>query len=333
MSEQGDFTEPTLAYWQELTGEVPARFSATPPFRFGYPVALPCGRILVLPLRALPDKKLAVASLIANQASHSVVAALADHMADEARWLGAELVVGLPTLGLAFAALVAERLGQPRYAPLGYSRKFWYDDALSEPVSSITSPEAGKRLRLDPNLVPLVRGRRVVIVDDAISTGTTAIAACRLLSAPRCRGRRHRGGDEADQSLADTARCAWHRHRRCAPAMAVRCSSCGRTAGGRCPRRCRMCHSRAVAQLTGCSKASALLRRLDRLPHPRRGERHVEMVDAEVDQRIHHRIDEGRRRADGAGFPAPLMPSGLVVQGTFCVAKSKKGRSSARGRP
>ena len=182
MSEQGDFTEPTLSYWQELTEEVPARFSATSPFRFGYPVTLPCGRILVLPLRALPDKRLAVASLIANQASHSVVAALADHMADEARWLGAELVAGLPTLGLAFAALVAERLGQTRYAPLGYSRKFWYDDALSEPVASITSPEAGKRLRLDPNLLPLVRGRRVVIVDDAISTGTTAIAACRLLS-------------------------------------------------------------------------------------------------------------------------------------------------------
>ncbi|MDF2998202.1 MAG: phosphoribosyltransferase [Xanthobacteraceae bacterium] len=182
MSERADFTEPTLDYWQDLSEEVPARFSASPPFRWGYPVRLPCGRILVLPLRALPDKGLAVASLIANQASHDVIAALADHMADEARWLGAELVVGLPTLGLAFAALVADRLGQPRHAPLGYSRKFWYDDALSEPVSSITSPEAGKRLRLDPNLLPLVQSRRVVIVDDAISTGTTAIAACRLLA-------------------------------------------------------------------------------------------------------------------------------------------------------
>lgn len=182
MSEGRDFTEPTLDYWQELSDEVPARFSAAAPFRFGYPVRLPCGRYLVLPLRALPDRGLAVASLIANQASHEVVAALADHMADEARWLGAELVVGLPTLGLAFAGLVAERLGQQRYAPLGYSRKFWYDDALTEPVSSITSPEAGKRLRLDPNLAPLVRGRRVAIIDDAISTGTTAIAACRLLA-------------------------------------------------------------------------------------------------------------------------------------------------------
>jgi adenine/guanine phosphoribosyltransferase-like PRPP-binding protein len=174
-------TEPTTGYWQELTAEIPARFPAVPPYRFGYPVTLPCGRILVLPLRRLPDGDHAVASLIANQASHAVVAALADHMATQARALDAGIIVGLPTLGLAFAALVAERLGQPRYVPLGYSRKFWYDDALSEPVASITSPEAGKRLRLDPNLLPLLSGRRVVLIDDAISTGTTAIAAVRLL--------------------------------------------------------------------------------------------------------------------------------------------------------
>ncbi len=176
------FTEPTLGYWQELHPEVPARFAAAPPHRFGYPVRLPDGRVLVLPLRAVPPGELAVASLIANQASHAVVAALAGHMADLARGLGAERVVGLPTLGLAFAAAVAERLGQPRYVPLGYSRKFWYRDDLSEPVASLTSPEPGKRLRIDPNLLPLLEGRRVVVVDDAISTGATALAAIQLLS-------------------------------------------------------------------------------------------------------------------------------------------------------
>jgi adenine/guanine phosphoribosyltransferase-like PRPP-binding protein len=175
------YTEPTTGYWQDLTPEVPARFSATPPYRFGYPVTLPCGRILVLPLRRLPDGDRAVASLIANQASHLVVATLADHMATQARVLDAAIIVGLPTLGLAFASLLAERLGHPRYVPLGYSRKFWYDDALSEPVTSITSPEAGKKLRLDPNLLPLIEGRRAVLVDDAISTGATAVAAVRLL--------------------------------------------------------------------------------------------------------------------------------------------------------
>ncbi|MFA6264191.1 MAG: phosphoribosyltransferase [Pseudolabrys sp.] len=175
------FTEATTDYWQSLTPEVPSRFSATPPYRFGYPVRLPCGRFLILPLRRLPDESRAVASLIANQASNVVTAALADHMARQARALGADIIIGLPTLGLAFASLVAERLDQPRYVPLGYSRKFWYDDALSEPVTSITSPGVGKLLRLDPNLLRLIKGRRVALVDDAISTGATAVAAVRLL--------------------------------------------------------------------------------------------------------------------------------------------------------
>jgi adenine/guanine phosphoribosyltransferase-like PRPP-binding protein len=181
MAEAEFFTESTLDYWQQLTPDVPSRFSATPPHRFGYPVRLPCGRVLVLPLRQLPDERHAVASLIANQASHTVVAALADHMAKEAQRLEPEIVVGLPTLGLAFASLVAAGLGQPRFVPLGYSRKFWYDDALSVPIASITTPEAGRRLRLDPNLLTLIRGRRVVVIDDAISTGSTAVAAVQLL--------------------------------------------------------------------------------------------------------------------------------------------------------
>ena len=65
--------------------------------------------------------------------------------------------------------------------PLGYSRKFWYDDTLSEAVQSITSPEPGKLLRLDPNMLPLLDRRRIVLVDDAISTGATVVAAVRLL--------------------------------------------------------------------------------------------------------------------------------------------------------
>ena len=172
----------TTDYWQSLHDTLPDRLSWQPPFRLAYPVRLPDGRALVLPLRPLPDGQRAVASLIANQASFTVVNALADHVTNLARTLDAEIIVGMPTLGLAFAPLVAERLGHTRFVPLGYSRKYWYDDALSEPVLSITSPGGGKRVYLDPNMLPLLRDRRICIVDDAVSTGSSLLAGYRLLS-------------------------------------------------------------------------------------------------------------------------------------------------------
>jgi adenine/guanine phosphoribosyltransferase-like PRPP-binding protein len=175
-----DFIQPTTEFWQTLR---PADAAATPPYRASYPARLPDGRILELPVRRLPgDKPRAVASLIANHAAFAVVDALAGFMTDLARPIAPEIIVGLPTLGFAFAPLVAERLGHPNFAPCGYSRKFWYDDTLSEPVASLTTPGAGKRLYIDPNLLARVRGRRVAIVDDAVSSGQTALAALRLLS-------------------------------------------------------------------------------------------------------------------------------------------------------
>ena len=178
----GARTRPTTDYWQRLLDDWPDGVEPRQPYRFDYPVRLPDGRVLVLPLRELPEGGRAVASLIANQASFGVVSALADHMAALARASEIDIVVGLPTLGLAFAPPVAERLGHERFVPLGYSRKFWYEDALSQPVFSITSPGGEKKLYLDPNIVPLLRGKRICLVDDAISTGSSLLAAHRLLA-------------------------------------------------------------------------------------------------------------------------------------------------------
>ena len=144
---------------------------------------MPDGRQIALPIRVLPgDGSRAVASLIVNQASFAVEGALADILAERLRPLDIDIIVGVPTLGLTVAASLARRLGHSRIAPLGTSRKFWYEEALSQPIVSITSPGPEKRIYLDPRMLPLLEGRRVAVVDDVISTGTSMTAALRLLA-------------------------------------------------------------------------------------------------------------------------------------------------------
>jgi adenine/guanine phosphoribosyltransferase-like PRPP-binding protein len=180
------YVKPTTTFWQEILPANDPAIAAGPPYRYGYPARLPNGRALVLPLRKLPDGERAVASLIANQASFDVVEELSDVMTGFAREAGAEQVVGMPTLGLAFAPLVAKHLGLANFAPLGYSRKFWYRDDLSEPVRSITTPGAGKSVYIDPNVLPRLQGKRVAVVDDAVSSGSTLLSVLKLLSRLDC---------------------------------------------------------------------------------------------------------------------------------------------------
>lgn len=178
--------EPTTHYWQEIVPAGDPRIAAPPPYRLGYPARLTDGSALMLPLRPLPDGERAAASLIANHASFEVIDVLSGFMADLARPAAPEVIVGMPTLGLVFAPQVARLLGHRHYVPLGYSKKFWYSEALSEPTHSITTPGAGKRVYLDPNLLPRLEGRRVVLVDDAVSSGSTMISALALLKKIGC---------------------------------------------------------------------------------------------------------------------------------------------------
>ena len=176
-----DAKEDTRLYWQVLLPEGPP--PAKPPYTTSYPVRLPDGRWLVLPLRWPPSLggRHATASLIVNQASFAVEEALISAMAEIAFPLQAEVVIGLPTLGLGLARGVAKALGHRRYVALGHSRKFWYRDDLAVPVRSITSPGDEKKIYIDSRMVPQIAGRRVLVVDDVISGGTTAAAAIPFL--------------------------------------------------------------------------------------------------------------------------------------------------------
>lgn len=169
---------PYQVHWSEHT--VPA-CTADLPVDTHYPVALRGGGVLELPIRALPNGQQAIALLMSNQTPFAVEDVLVSRMTSLARTFAPEMVAAVPTMGLDYARRVARDLGMPHYVSLGLSRKFWYDEMLSEPVVSSTSPDQAKRLYLDPAMLDRVAGQRVLLVDDVINTGASALAAIRLL--------------------------------------------------------------------------------------------------------------------------------------------------------
>lgn len=112
-----------------------------------------------------------ITTLIAH---HRGLSAAVGLLADKARDAGADLVAGMEARGFIFGAAVASQLG----AGFLLVRK-----PGKLPVATIGVDYAleyrSDRLELDPGLVP--EGRNVVIVDDLIATGGTALAACQLL--------------------------------------------------------------------------------------------------------------------------------------------------------
>lgn len=167
-------------FWQDI--HPASSFDPSGPHEACFPATLDDGRQMLLPIRTLADGQHGIASLIINQASFAVLRALAEDVASKLQAYRPEVVVGLPTLGLTLAAAVAEALGHTRYVPLGTSRKFWYEDELSVPLTSITTPHQQKRLYVDPRMLPLIRGKRVALIDDVMSSGASMAAGLSLLA-------------------------------------------------------------------------------------------------------------------------------------------------------
>ena len=95
-----------------------------------------------------------------------------------------DVIVCSESKAVGMAQVVVECFGQDRYVVLRKGLKNYMPrhprEPLVEEASSITTAGA-QALVLDPLDWPLLEGRRVLLVDDVIATGSTARAACRLL--------------------------------------------------------------------------------------------------------------------------------------------------------
>lgn len=147
-----------------------------------YQVQLVDGSTLEIPLTPLPGGQEAIALLMSNQSDFSVTNHLTSLLAGEAAKFSPDCIAAIPTMGLEYAAQVAQKLGHQNYVAMGFSQKFWYDSNIYEGIQSSTSASQLKKLFLDPHLVPRVQGKKVIIVDDVINTGASVLAAIRLLT-------------------------------------------------------------------------------------------------------------------------------------------------------
>ena len=102
------------------------------------------------------------------------LAACVGHLAQRAQAAGAELIAGMEARGVIFGAAAAAKLGLG-FVPIRKPGKL--------PVATLGIDydlEYGRdRLEIDPTAI--APGVRVVIVDDLIATGGTALAAAELL--------------------------------------------------------------------------------------------------------------------------------------------------------
>lgn len=132
-----------------------------------------------LPLVRIADD-LSIALFITVDHGVAFTERAARELAELLRDLEVDIVASVATMGIPLAIEVSRALGIDDYLIFQKTQKIHLADAISEPVKSITTGGA-QRLLFDRARVPVAAGRRVVLVNDVISTGASIRAALRLL--------------------------------------------------------------------------------------------------------------------------------------------------------
>ena len=115
-----------------------------------------------------PGLKIAILNILGDT---ELVQACAKMLAEKTRGLGHEVIVTAESKSIPLAHALSVFTGLP-YVILRKSYKFYMGKALNTQTNSITTG-ATQSLFLDEKDHQLLRGKKVMILDDVISTGST----------------------------------------------------------------------------------------------------------------------------------------------------------------
>jgi len=134
---------------------------------------------LDLPVIDLSDS-LTIALLITVDHGVGFAETAGAELAERLRDLDVDIIVSVATMGIPLAIEATRALGLDDYVILHKTQKIHLADGEWEAVRSITT-DADQRLLFDRARIKAVKGKRVAIVDDVISTGGSIAAALRLV--------------------------------------------------------------------------------------------------------------------------------------------------------
>lgn len=132
-----------------------------------------CGRVEHLPVLPLPSGvSIAFFNLHGNV---ELTEHCAKHIAERVEKYAPEVLITAESKGLQLTHCVARDMGHKLYAVARKSKKLYMQDGIEVEAKTITTGEV-QHLYLSAHDVELIKGKRVAIIDDVISTGAANAA-------------------------------------------------------------------------------------------------------------------------------------------------------------